>query len=189
MPLGGCAAVAQSPPSAHLTAPIPSASYFEHSSSDDSDQKKRFLLQRNVSPSSLCFFLNPYLAKMAMSQPISVMKGRPNARLPPEVNRVLFVRNLPFKISADEMYELFGKYGPIRQIRMGSSKATVGTAFVVYDDIFDAKNACDHLSGFSIKDRYLIVLYHQTSKQLKKTDLDAKEQEVSDLKRQRDSMS
>ncbi len=87
------------------------------------------------------------------------------------------------------MYELFGKYGPIRQIRMGSSKATVGTAFVVYDDIFDAKNACDHLSGFSIKDRYLIVLYHQTSKQLKKTDLDAKEQEVSDLKRQRDSMS
>jgi pre-mRNA branch site protein p14 len=126
---------------------------------------------------------------MAMSQPISVMKGRPNARLPPEVNRVLFVRNLPFKISADEMYELFGKYGPIRQIRMGSSKATVGTAFVVFDDIFDAKNACDHLSGFSIKDRYLIVLYHQTSKQLKKTDLDAKEQEVNDLKRQRDSMA
>ena len=84
---------------------------------------------------------------------------------------------------------MFGKYGPIRQVRMGNTKATNGTAFVVYDDIFDAKNACDHLSGFSIKDRYLIVLYHQTNKQLKKTDLDAKEQEVNDLKRQRDSMS
>lgn len=26
-----------------------------------------------------------------------------NQRLPPEVNRVLFVRNLPFNISADDM--------------------------------------------------------------------------------------
>lgn len=41
-----------------------------------------------------------------------------NIRLPPEVNRILFVRNLPFKISPEEMYDIFGKYGPIRQIRM-----------------------------------------------------------------------
>ena len=40
------------------------------------------------------------------------------SRLPPEVNRILYVRNLPFKISAEEMYELFGRYGAIRQIRM-----------------------------------------------------------------------
>jgi len=53
----------------------------------------------------------------------------PQARLPPEVNRVLYVRNLPFNISADEMYDIFGKYGAIRQIRLGSSKEGPGTTF------------------------------------------------------------
>jgi pre-mRNA branch site protein p14 len=60
-------------------------------------------------------------------------------RLPPEVNRILYVRcvrsallhaccraltrsgcrsNLPFNISAEEMYDIFGKYGAVRQIRL-----------------------------------------------------------------------
>lgn len=43
---------------------------------------------------------------------------RANNRLPPEVNRILYVRNLPYKISSEEMYDIFGKYGPIRQIRL-----------------------------------------------------------------------
>lgn len=37
-------------------------------------------------------------------------------RLPPEVTRVLYVRNLPFKLSSEEMYDIFGKFGPIRQV-------------------------------------------------------------------------
>lgn len=82
-------------------------------------------------------------------------------RLPPEVNRVLYVRNLPFKITAEEMYDIFGKYGTIFQIRVGDKPDTRGTAFVVYDDIYDAKNAVDHLSGFNVCGRYLIVLYYQ----------------------------
>lgn len=41
---------------------------------------------------------------------------RRTARLPPEVTRMLYVRNLPFKLSADELYDIFGKYGPIRQV-------------------------------------------------------------------------
>lgn len=50
---------------------------------------------------------------------MEVTQGRrSNIRLPPEVNRILFVRNLPFKISAEEMYDIFGKYGAIRQIRL-----------------------------------------------------------------------
>ena len=35
-----------------------------------------------------------------------------------------------------------------------------GTAFVVYEDIFDAKTAVEHLNGFNVAGRYLIVLYY-----------------------------
>ena len=32
---------------------------------------------------------------------------------------------------------------------------------MVYEDIYDAKAAVDHLSGFNIGGRYLVVLYYQ----------------------------
>ena len=34
----------------------------------------------------------------------------------------------------------------------------------MYEDIFDAKNACEHLSGFNVCNRYLVVLYYQPHK-------------------------
>ena len=46
----------------------------------------------------------------------------------------------------------------------GNTQETKGTAFVVFEDIFDAKNACDHLSGFNVCNRYLVVLYYQTNR-------------------------
>lgn len=58
------------------------------------------------------------------------------------------------------MYEIFGKYGAIRQIRVGSTKETRGTAYVVYEDIFDAKNAVDHLSGFNVQVPWVLALLH-----------------------------
>ena len=80
------------------------------------------------------------------------------AHLPPNASS----RNLPFNITPDEMFDIFGKYGAIRQIRVcvagaarlplpslttclplcrGSTKETRGTAYVVYEDIYDAKAA------------------------------------------------
>ncbi|EFJ08156.1 hypothetical protein SELMODRAFT_442455 [Selaginella moellendorffii] len=110
---------------------------------------------------------------------MAALVRRGNTRLPPEVNRVLYVRNLPFNISSEEMYDIFGKYGAIRQIRVGNNKDTRGTAFVVYEDIYDAKNAVDHLSGFNVANRYLIVLYYQQAKMSKKNDQRKKEEELS----------
>ena len=104
-----------------------------------------------------------------------------NARLPPEVNRALYVRNLPFNITSDEMYDIFGKYGAIRQIRLGCTKDTRGTAYVVYEDIYDAKNAVDHLSGFNVANRYLIVLYYNPARMSKKQDQAKKAAEIAAL--------
>ena len=62
-------------------------------------------------------------------------------KLAPEVNKIIYVRNLPYKITAQELYDVFGRFGPIRQIRKGKTADKKGTAFVVYEDIYDAKDA------------------------------------------------
>lgn len=109
-------------------------------------------------------------------------RARQNMRLPPEVNRALYVRNLPFKITAEEMYDIFGKFGAIRQIRLGNASDTRGTAFVVYEDIYDAKNALDHLSGFNVCGRYLVVLYYQQTKMMKRLDTEREMKELAEMR-------
>lgn len=86
------------------------------------------------------------------------------------------------------MYDIFGKYGAIRQIRVGNTPESKGTAFVVYEDIFDAKNACDHLSGFNVCNRYLVVLYYQSNKAFKKLD-ETKKKEDNDRMKQKYGLS
>lgn len=126
---------------------------------------------------------------------------QPLANLLCLLHRALFVKNLRFVIVAplpwpraiksmltlldsynvtpEELFELFGKYGPIRyvlslsfctslgvaqstnvspysQVRQGIAANTKGTAFVVYDDVMDAKQACDKLNGFNFQGRYLV---------------------------------
>ena len=119
---------------------------------------------------------------------MNAASARGAARLPPEVNRILYVRNLPYKteeaLSTEEIYDIFGKYGAIRQIRIGNRPDTRGTAFVVYEDIYDAKNAVDHLSGFNVCGRYLIVLYFQAARMAKRTEsLGAKRAELEALRK------
>lgn len=47
----------------------------------------------------------------------------------------------------------------------GCEKKTKGTAYVVFEDIFDAKRAQEGLSGFNVQNRYLIVLYWNQKRQ------------------------
>jgi pre-mRNA branch site protein p14 len=67
----------------------------------------------------------------------------------------------------------------------GDKADTRGTAFVVYEDIYDAKNAVDHLSGFNVCGRYLVVLYYQQQKMLQRTAA-AQENNMANLSKRKD---
>jgi pre-mRNA branch site protein p14 len=128
------------------------------------------------------------------------------AKLPPGANRILFVKNLNYQITGDDLYDLFGRYGSIRQVRIGNEAKTKGTAFVVFDDVMDvrvlcspslhhpslltsllqAKNALEHLNGFHLQERYIVVLYHMPAKQdaaAAKAELARREEELVQLKK------
>lgn len=81
--------------------------------------------------------------------------------------------NSSFTVLFETTQELYGCKFPsllssLAVLCRGSTKDTRGTAYVVYDDIYDAKNAVDHLSGFNVANRYLIVLYYNANRQNKK---------------------
>ncbi|KAG7370830.1 RNA recognition motif containing protein [Nitzschia inconspicua] len=63
-----------------------------------------------------------------------------------------------------------------------TNKDTRGTAFVVYEDIYDAKAAVDHLSGFNVGGRYLVVLYYQPAKFQKRAETEEKQKELELLR-------
>jgi pre-mRNA branch site protein p14 len=58
--------------------------------------------------------------------------------------------------------------GAIRQIRQGNAQDTKGTAFVVYEDVVDAASALKQLQGFQIKGRYLVLVFYDKNKIVKK---------------------
>ena len=52
-----------------------------------------------------------------------------------------------------------------------------------------AKNALDHLNGFHLQERYIVVLYHMPAKQdaaAAKADLARREEELAQLKKKHD---
>ncbi|KAF8742447.1 hypothetical protein AX14_004316 [Amanita brunnescens Koide BX004] len=136
-----------------------------------------------------------YIANTTTASSINIVKQilvtptmsfRPAAKLPPGANRILFVKNLNYQITGDDLYELFGRYGSIRQLRIGNEPKTKGTAFVVFEDVMDAKNALDHLNGFHLQERYIVVLYHMPAKQdaaAQKADIAKREEELAHLKK------
>lgn len=51
------------------------------------------------------------------------------------------MKNLNYTITGEDLYDLFGRYGSIRQIRIGNEAKSKGTAFVVYDDVMDVSSS------------------------------------------------
>lgn len=66
---------------------------------------------------------------------------------------------------------------------------TKGTAYVVYEDVMDAKQACEKLHGYMYQSRYLVVLYHQPDKVKSKenedeNDLEKRKADLEALKKE-----
>lgn len=54
---------------------------------------------------------------------------------------------------------------------------------MVYEDIYDARQAQEHLSGFNVSNRYLIVLFYNPKKMHKKVSGEAEAQRLRELQR------
>ena len=70
-------------------------------------------------------------------------------------SRILFVKNLSYQITGEDLYDLFGRYGRIRQIRIGNEQKTKGTAFVVFEDVMDV----------SLKSQIRLIMAHDNKRQ------------------------
>ena len=85
----------------------------------------------------------------AIPVPTRLTSAIVQSKLPPGANRILFVKNLSYNTTGEDLYELFGRYGSIRQIRIGSEVKTRGTAFVVYEDVLDVRAPVSDTATFA----------------------------------------
>lgn len=69
--------------------------------------------------------------------------------------RTVFIVNLPFATTADELKTLFGTFGTIQGVRFAARKK--GIAFVEFDTEEQAKSAVEALHGFEFNGRNLRV--------------------------------
>lgn len=87
---------------------------------------------------------------------------RGTASLPPEVNCVLLVLNLPFNISSKEMYDIFGRYGVVlTDIYQHQGRQNGG----------EWRRTTSPASTSHVAYRYLIMVYDQRAKTGKKLDM------------------
>lgn len=80
--------------------------------------------------------------------------------------RILLIAGLPSKLQHEQLYHIFGAYGPIQQIRVGCSSLTKGYCIVVYELCDSARTAMAELNDYQMsKDRRLkVVVYDDRDK-------------------------
>lgn len=73
----------------------------------------------------------------------------------------------------------------MRQIRLGNSQDTRGTAYVVYEEVQDAVVAHEKLSGYNFQNRYLVILYHSIERmKMALEDLETRKANLEKLKKE-----
>jgi len=78
---------------------------------------------------------------------------------------MLYVGNLDYRISEEDLYELFSEYGhvtSVRVVRDRNSHRSKGFGFVEMEHDFEANRAVDYANGLIIADRKMVVRFgHQ----------------------------
>ncbi|CUM66446.1 uncharacterized protein PRCAT00004110001 [Priceomyces carsonii] len=101
---------------------------------------------------------------------------------------IVLVRNLPFDITSDSLYELLGKYGSIHQVRVPDEKSdqgTPGTCFVIYRNVASAVSAAKGLNGINYQGRYLVASEYRIDRaKLSKEDFILRKEQIDKLKKE-----
>ena len=93
----------------------------------------------------------------------AIDQGHPHTTMsakPP--SRVIFIGNIPFELSEEQLIDIFKEVGPIVNFRLMFDKETGkprGFAFCEYGDVETAGSAIRNLSGFDVGGRHLKVDY------------------------------
>lgn len=72
----------------------------------------------------------------------------------------IYVGNLSFYTSEEQIYELFSKCGTIKRIIMGLDRfkfTPCGFCFVIYETVQEARNALKYLSGTKLDEKVLTI--------------------------------
>jgi RNA recognition motif-containing protein len=91
---------------------------------------------------------------------------------------MLYIGNLDYRISEEDLYELFSEYGHVTSVRIVRDKIShrsKGFGFVEMEHDFEANRAVDNANGLFVADRKMVVRFgHQaggtrTEKRIKAT--------------------
>lgn len=80
---------------------------------------------------------------------------------------MLYIGNLDYRISEEDLYELFSEYGHVTSVRIvrdKSSHRSKGFAFVEMEHDFEANRVVDNANGLFVAERKIVVRFgHQAS--------------------------
>ena len=92
-------------------------------------------------------------------------------------SRILLVGNLPKSTTGDVLYTLFGRCGPLRQVRMSGDGPAKSHAIVVFEREADAEAAIANLNGKSFGANRILSVAVLDPAKLRKT-IDNKRRQV-----------
>ena len=69
---------------------------------------------------------------------------------------IVLVKNLPYDVSSNSLFDLLSSFGDIHQLRIPDSSQNKGSCFAIYYDMNEAMRAAKRLNGMNYQGRYLV---------------------------------